>query len=1281
MKPASREQTLFDQALQCPSSEARSAYLDSACGGDAALRSRLEALINASDNAGDFLEVPPTGGDSSPAVNVPEMGPSEKPGDRIGRYKVLEEIGEGGCGIVYMAEQEEPVHRRVALKVIKLGLETRSVVARFEAERQALALMDHPNVAKILDGGTTQNGRPYFVMELVRGIRITDFCEQTQLSIDARLQLFVQVCQAIQHAHQKGLIHRDLKPSNILVTVNDGAAVPKIIDFGIAKATGQRLTEKTLFTQFHCFIGTPAYISPEQAEMSSVDVDTRSDIYSLGVLLYELLTGRTPFDGEELLRSGLDEMRRTIREKQPLNPSTRLTRQIEGAEVRRSGHRPEPQRANREQAESPLRSLPEGKQLVHLVRGDLDCIVMKCLEKDRAQRYQTANGLAMDIQRHLKHEPVQARPVNGLTKLQRWCRRHPAVAALSSSVLLLTLILAIGSTIAAWRIASARTAEHEERTRAESANRELAASNERLAATVTLLELQRVDDLLQVNDSPGAVARLTALLRRNPSNQVVANRLISALTHRDWALPVGPPIRHSDRVISSIFSDDGRRLLSASWDKTAVIRDASTGNTIATLHHEDRLSSAQYSPDGTRILTASAAGVVRIWNALDGVLLGALNDSTEKLTSPEFSPDGQSVLTLCPAAHSARIWDLASGALRSELGGTNSEVLLARFSPDGRHVAALSEGGLVLLWAVNSGKPILRFDALSRTITVLAFSPDGRSLASADQNGTARLWNATTGQPTSGPLLHDNAVSFAVFSPDSQVLLTGSQDSSARFWNASNGQMIGSPLVHEGGVVFGAFSPDGRMAVTTSMDNSARLWEVSTGKPLCQPLRHLEAVLHASFSPDGRRLVTSSWDSTMQLWNTESRSGRGFSMPHQARITCVAFEPRGESVLSGSIDQSARLWNAHTGVPLVPPMRHRGEVHSVSYSPNGSQVLTASDDATAQLWDSVTGLAVAPPLRHEKPVWSAVFSPDGLRVATASRDGTARLWNARTGQALISPIEHGAPVNAALFSPDGEWLVTASENNSARVWDSRTGQPISGKLQHSDHVEWAEFSPDGQRVVSASSDNTARVWNARTGQPIGPPLPHARTVQKAVFSPDGRRVATASIDRTARVWDAATGEALTPAFRHPYSLSQVCFSPDGECILTACWTGTSRLWNVNAGCPTTEWLDGGGPGFTACFDSTGRKVVTGSSGSSVVIWRAPRAPTPIPGWFLDFAESVGGESLSARANLALISRQELEKTAQRLALIRNPSFYERLARWFLAEPSKRALSPLDNSDN
>ena len=455
--------------------------------------SRTCAKCGATLNAESALDVCPRcvaaqalSPNTSPASGDADSGPAgtimlgsgsvEQPGDRIGRYKLLQKIGEGGCGVVYMAEQEEPVRRRVALKVIKLGMDSRQVIARFEAERQALAMMDHPNIAKVHDGGTTETGRPYFVMELVRGVRITDYCDENKLSTAQRLDLFMKVCHAVQHAHQKGIIHRDLKPSNILVTINDGVPVPKVIDFGVAKAVEQRLTDKTLFTEFHQFIGTPAYMSPEQALMTSLDIDTRSDIYSLGVVLYELLTGRTPLDARAMLEAGLDEMRRTIREVEPPRPSNRLStlsrEDLTGAAKRRSTNPP---------------------QLIHAVSGDLDWIVMKCLEKDRTRRYETANGLAADLKRHLNNEPVTARTPSVVYRFQKAVRRNRLAWAAGGAV---ALSLVLGSILAtaqatranreSRRALAAEAAAKTEATNSEQAARFLARMLEGVGPSVAL---------------------------------------------------------------------------------------------------------------------------------------------------------------------------------------------------------------------------------------------------------------------------------------------------------------------------------------------------------------------------------------------------------------------------------------------------------------------------------------------------------------------------------------------------------------------------------------------------------------------------------------------------------------------------------------------------------------------------------------------------------------------------------------------------------------------------
>lgn len=431
-----REKEIFEHAAELTSAEARRAYLREACSDNAELLSRVETLLRAHEVVDVFLPDRP----GLAAPESAEIPPQDEPaGSRVGRYKLLQKIGEGGCGTVYMAEQDEPVRRRVALKVIKLGMDTKAVIARFEAERQALALMDHPNIAKVFDAGATDAGRPFFVMELVRGIPITKYCDENNLSTRQRLALFSAVCHAIQHAHQKGIIHRDIKPSNVLVTMHDGLPVPKVIDFGIAKATHGRLTERTMFTAFEQFMGTPTYMSPEQAEMSGLDIDTRSDIYSLGVLLYELLAGRLPFDPKSFVEAGIDEVRRMIREVEPPRPSQRLSTLTDGDRT----------------TVAKLRGTAPA-QLTAVLSGDLDWIVMRCLEKNRTRRYGTPSELAADIQRHLQSEPVVARPPTRAYRLGKWVRRHRTAAATTAVV---ALALVSGTAVATWQAVRATTAE------------------------------------------------------------------------------------------------------------------------------------------------------------------------------------------------------------------------------------------------------------------------------------------------------------------------------------------------------------------------------------------------------------------------------------------------------------------------------------------------------------------------------------------------------------------------------------------------------------------------------------------------------------------------------------------------------------------------------------------------------------------------------------------------------------------------------------------------------
>src|SRR5438105_2816769 len=563
-----REETIFIAALALPPEE-RADCLDQVCGGDAALRQRVEVLLNA-HAAGAFLE------ESAAPVTpqAPQVSPpiSERPGDNIGRYKLLQQIGEGGCGVVYMAGQTEPVQRRVALKIIKLGMDTKQVIARFESERQALALMDHPNIAKVLDGAATEAGRPYFVMELVRGVKITEFCDHNNLPTRERLDLFMQVCRAIQHAHQKGIIHRDIKPSNILVTINDGVPVPKVIDFGIAKATQGRLTDKTVFTAFEQFIGTPAYVSPEQAVMTSLDIDTRSDIYSLGVLLYELLTGKTPFDSKELLAAGFDAMRRTIQEKQPERPSTKLRTMVEGdLTITAKRHHTEP------------------PKLISSVSGDLDWIVMKCLEKDRARRYETVSGLASDLQRHLDHEPVKASPPSKFYRFKKLIRRNKIVVTAGALVM---ISLVAGLVDSAWMF----TKERKARQRA-------------LAAEETARKKQ--------SEAEAASVKFQNSEREKNRNLYAAEM---ALTRSSWE--DGQVERALDLLRSHIPKPGQEDLRGFEW---RFLWGLCQQNALATLTgHRDYVQCIALSPDGQLLASGSGDGEIKLWDVASRHETGSL---------------------------------------------------------------------------------------------------------------------------------------------------------------------------------------------------------------------------------------------------------------------------------------------------------------------------------------------------------------------------------------------------------------------------------------------------------------------------------------------------------------------------------------------------------------------------------------------------------------------------------------------------------------------------------
>jgi len=749
--------------------------------------------------------------------------PREQVGSVIGPYKLLQQIGEGGFGVVYMAEQEKPVRRVVALKIIKPGMDTSQVIARFESERQALALMDHPNIAKVLDAGATASGHPYFVMELVKGVPITEFCDKNHLATEARLKLFVDVCHAIQHAHHKGVIHRDIKPSNVMVTLHDGVPVVKVIDFGVAKATAQKLTERTLFTAYGQMLGTPLYMSPEQAEMSGLDIDTRSDVYSLGVLLYELLTGTTPLEANRLREAGYAEMQRLIRVEEAQRPSKRLSSLGDSATVLAGN-----------------RGL-DVKRLVQLLAGDLDWVVMKALEKDRDRRYGTPGSFAEDIEHYLADETVEARPASAGYRLRKILRRNKGPVVAASLIFLALVGGVIGTTVGLFE---AVAAQKQEALRADSEAKlakengllaQLARNNQKIAegkaAELKLALAQsyfrqglREYDAGRPNSALADLTRALAMTRpENPLYTSYRRVLVDRCLQGGKQLL--PPLWHAGPVRTVAFSPDGTRVVTGSLDKTARLWDVSTGAPLGkSMPHERGVGSVAFSPDGTRLITTSG-NVARLWDAYSGAPIGAVMEHKGDVTSAAFSPDGTHVVT-GSVDKTARLWDAHAGTPHGEVMWHDSLVYCVAFSPDGRRVVTGSgeyvRTGSARLWDAQTGKALGQVMQHSDVVRSVAFSPDGTRILTGSEDGTARVWDARSGAFI-GPLIRrDCPLRNAIFSPDGTRILTRDGDFgdyqryTARLWDARTGAPVGAAMNHEGYVQGMAFSPDGMRVVTAS---------------------------------------------------------------------------------------------------------------------------------------------------------------------------------------------------------------------------------------------------------------------------------------------------------------------------------------------------------------------------------------------------------------------------------------------------------------------------------
>jgi len=1094
---------IFAKALAMPP-DRRTGWIESECD-DEGLRLELMELLDAHGDAG------PERGADSPAVP-----PVEGPGVQIDRYKLLQQIGEGGFGIVYMAAQTEPVERRVALKIIKPGMDSGQVLARFEAERQALAMMDHPNIAKVLDAGTTDSGRPYFVMELVKGISITEYCEQHKLGPKQRLELFIRVCHGVQHAHQKGIIHRDLKPSNVLIAEYDHTVVPKIIDFGVAKAMNQRLTAKTVFTEFGQLVGTFQYMSPEQAKLNQLDIDTRSDVYSLGVLLYELLTGTTPINRDQLRSEAFDELLRLIREEEPAKPSTCVSTMATA------------------KAWGPGSTNGGPKKLSRLLRGDLDWIVMRALDKERNRRYESAGSFADDIERHLQGEVVKAGPPTVIYKLRKFVHRHRG-SVLASCALILMLILGLAGT--SLGLLQAKVAEAD-----------AVAAREAERHMTFRMSVDRGLSLCEQGSVGHGMLWLARALEKSPPGVTAMQNVIRANLNawRTELNSIEMIYPHDGTVICVAFDPTGRVLATGSGDDTAQLWNVQTGERIrGPMKHGGDVHDIVFSGDGSRLLTAAMDSTAFLWNVHTGEQIRDLggDDRLRPLSGGALAgafrhPDDMQIVTGYGDG-TITIWDAASGKAIGKLPPAQNQIHDTTVSADGSRLLTSCHDGTVRLWEIDSGELLATFDhgAHERVSAACFFGPDEDQVVSTGGDGNVYIWT----------------VARALAKED-------------RTLEAAAGEFAAGPWRHSGNVHRLRVSPDRTKVVTASFDSTARI--ITPGeRPDTMWFEHHAGVHGAAFHPDGIRIATSSDDSMARLWQP-APAARVKRTTFPLGLQEAVYNAGGEYLLTKPDENTVVVRETATGTVLCR-LAYEGAIRAFAVSPDRSRLLTGSADSVTRIWDVNTRTLLHAFQRQGAGIWTVALNPGGDRAYVGDFDGSIEVRDVRTGE-LVDEFMLGPRVQGVRFSRDGSRVAVASDDKRARIFRVGSWADPLVLVGHSSPVSTVAFSPDGTRVLTGAFDNTARVWDAATGDPITDPLRVGGPIffVGAGFSPDGRTVVTGCNDGTARLWDVATSKPIGPALRHDASVHVAAFTAGGQ-VMTGTSKATVGFWDI----PTAPLVD------------------------------------------------------------------------------------------------------------